>query len=147
GDAVNRLPFVELDRRWEPDPAHPFARHGIDETMSVDQNLHSLFGVSKLAADMLVQEYGKYFGMKTGVFRGGCLTGPGHSGAELHGFLAYLMKCAATGREYRIFGYQGKQIRDNIHSFDLVNAFYHFYQSPRCGEAYNMGGSRHSHCS
>ena len=95
----------------------------------------------------MVQEYGRYFGMKTGVFRGGCLTGPRHSGAELHGFLAYLMKCAATGREYRIFGYKGKQVRDNIHSEDLVSSFEHFYRAPRAGEVYNMGGSRFSHCS
>ena len=103
--------------------------------------------ISKVAADILVQEYGKYFNMKTASFRGGCLTGPMHSGAKLHGFLAYLMKCVITGDEYTIFGYKGKQVRDNIHSYDLVNAFYHFYQSPRIGEVYNMGGSRHSNCS
>jgi CDP-paratose 2-epimerase len=115
--------------------------------MSLDHCTHSLFGVSKLAADILVQEYGRYFGMRTGVFRGGCLTGPRHSGAELHGFLAYLMKCAVTGREYRIFGYKGKQVRDNIHSADLIDAFHHFYENPRPGEAYNIGGSRVSNCS
>ena len=147
GDTPNRLPLVEQETRWEVDPSHPYAEYGIDETMSIDQSKHSVFGASKVAADVMVQEYGVYFGMKTAAFRGGCLTGPGHSGAELHGFLSYLMKCAMTGREYRIFGYKGKQVRDNIHSYDLVEAFYHFSKSPRCGEAYNMGGSRHSNCS
>jgi len=106
-----------------------------------------LFGASKVAADILVQEYGRYFNMKTGIFRGGCLTGPNHSGAELHGFLAYLMKCAVTGNKYTVFGYKGKQVRDNIHSNDLVNAFYHFYQNPRVAEVYNIGGGRYSNCS
>jgi CDP-paratose 2-epimerase len=115
--------------------------------MSIDQSKHSIFGASKVAADVMTQEYGRYFGMKTGVFRGGCLTGPGHSGAELHGFLSYLMKCVMSGREYRIFGYKGKQVRDNIHSFDLVAAFKEFFRAPRPGEVYNMGGSRHSNCS
>jgi CDP-paratose 2-epimerase len=147
GDTPNRLPLVEQETRWEIDPTHPYFERGIDESMSIDQTKHSLFGASKVAADVMVQEYGRYFGMKTGVFRGGCLTGPGHSGAELHGFLAYLMKCAATGREYRIFGYKGKQVRDNIHSADLVNSFWHFFQKPRCGEVYNMGGGRFSNCS
>ena len=147
GDTPNRLPLVEGETRWEIDQAHPYYRNGIDETMSIDNCTHSLFGASKLAADILVQEYGRYFGIKTAAFRGGCLTGPRHSGAELHGFLAYLMKCAVTEREYRIFGYKGKQVRDNIHSYDLVNCFYHFYLAPRCGEAYNMGGSRFSNCS
>lgn len=147
GDTPNRLPLREKETRWEIDSAHPYYERGIDESMSIDDCKHSLFGASKLAADILVQEYGKYFGMKTGVFRGGCLTGPGHSGAELHGFLAYLMKCAATGKQYRIFGYNGKQVRDNIHSYDLVNAFYHFYQTPRSGEVYNIGGGRYSNCS
>ncbi|NCA82392.1 MAG: SDR family NAD(P)-dependent oxidoreductase [Opitutae bacterium] len=146
GDAPNRLPLEERATRWECVEG-PYADKGIDETMSIDQTTHSLFGASKVAADVMVQEYGRYFGMKTGVFRGGCLTGPRHSGAELHGFLAYLMKCAATGREYRIFGYQGKQVRDNIHSADLVSSFEHFYRAPRAGEVYNMGGSRFSHCS
>jgi len=146
GDTPNRLPLVELETRWECVEG-PYAERGIDETMSIDQTTHSLFGASKVAADVLVQEYGRYFGLKTGVFRGGCLTGPRHSGAELHGFLAYLMKCAATGREYRIFGYKGKQVRDNIHSEDLVNAFDQFFRAPRAGEVYNMGGSRFSHCS
>ena len=115
--------------------------------MAIDQSKHSLFGVSKAAADLLVQEYGRYFGMKTACFRGGCLTGPAHAGAELHGFLAYLMKCTVQGRPYRVFGYKGKQVRDNIHSADLVEAFWQFFQAPRSGEVYNMGGSRHSHCS
>ena len=147
GDTPNRLPLVETDTRWEIAPSHAYHARGIDESMSIDQTKHSIFGASKVAADVMVQEYGRYFGMKTAVFRGGCLTGPGHAGAELHGFLAYLMKCAITGKEYRIFGYKGKQVRDNIHSADLINAFWHFYQAPRCGEAYNMGGSRFSNCS
>jgi len=147
GDTPNYLPLVELDTRWEVEKSHPYAEHGIDETMSIDQTKHSVFGASKVAADVMVQEYGRYFGMKTALFRGGCLTGPGHSGAELHGFLSYLMKCAMTGREYRIFGYKGKQVRDNIHSADLVDAFWHFFKKPRSGEVYNMGGSRHSNCS
>jgi len=146
GDTPNRLPLVELETRWECADG-PYADKGIDESMSIDQTTHSLFGASKVAADVMVQEYGRYFGLKTGVFRGGCLTGPRHSGAELHGFLAYLMKCAATGRAYRIFGYKGKQVRDNIHSEDLVNAFDQFFRAPRAGEVYNMGGSRFSHCS
>jgi len=146
GDAPNLLPLVELETRWEIEPKHPY-HAGIDEHLSIDQSKHSLFGASKVAADVLVQEYGRYFGMKTVCFRGGCLTGPGHAGTELHGFLAYLMKCAVTGKPYRVFGYKGKQVRDNIHSFDLVEAFWQFCQTPRCGEVYNMGGSRHSHCS
>lgn len=147
GDTPNELPMVELDTRWELNESHPYFENGIDEYMSVDQTKHSLFGASKLAADVLVQEYGKYFNMKTVCFRGGCLTGPGHSPTELHGFLAYLLKCAVTGKHYTIFGYKGKQVRDNIHSYDLVNAFWHFYQKPRNGEVYNMGGGRHSNCS
>ncbi len=147
GDTPNLLPLVELETRWELREDHPCFRHGIDETMSVDNSSHSIFGASKLAADVMVQEYGKYFGMKTGIFRGGCLTGPNHSAAELHGFLAYLMKCAVTKIPYNVFGYKGKQVRDNIHSFDLVNAFYHFYHNPKYGEVYNIGGSRFSHCS
>jgi len=146
GDTPNRLPLLELETRWEIDPAHPFC-NGIDETMSIDQTKHSLFGASKVAADVLVQEYGRYFGMKTACFRGGCLTGPAHAGTELHGFLAYLMRCTTTGKPYRIFGYNGKQVRDNIHSHDLLNAFWSFFKAPRVGEVYNMGGSRHSNCS
>ena len=148
GDTPNALPLSEKETRWEVNPAHPFAEHGIDESMTIDQSKHSLFGTSKVAADVLTQEYGRYFGMKTAAFRGGCLTGPAHSGAELHGFLAYLVKCVVTGRAYTIYGYKGKQVRDNIHSYDLVNAFWHFFQSPKDGGAvYNMGGSRHSNCS
>jgi len=147
GDAPNQLPLVELENRWEIDESHPYFEYGIDETMSIDQSKHSLFGVSKVAADVLVQEYGRYFDLKTGTFRGGCLTGPDHSGAELHGFLAYLAKCAVANKPYTIYGYSGKQVRDNIHSYDLVNAFWHFYQNPRPAAVYNMGGSRHSNCS
>jgi CDP-paratose 2-epimerase len=147
GDTPNNLPLIETETRWECAPSHPFAEHGIDETMSIDQSKHSIFGVSKVAADIATQEYGRYFGMKTGVFRGGCLTGPAHSGAELHGFLAYLIKCVVTGKPYTIFGYKGKQVRDNIHSYDLVNAFWHFFENPAPGEVYNMGGSRHCNVS
>ena len=146
GDNPNRLPLVELETRWEIEENHRFYK-GIDETMSIDNCLHSVFGASKVAADVLVQEYGRYFGMKTACFRGGCLTGPRHSGAMLHGFLAYLMKCAITGKEYTVFGYKAKQVRDNIHSFDLVNMFWHFYKSPKEGEVYNAGGGRFSNCS
>ncbi|MCB9067097.1 MAG: NAD-dependent epimerase/dehydratase family protein [Calditrichae bacterium] len=146
GDTPNRLPLVELEKRWEIAENHPYFS-GITEDMSIDQTKHSLFGASKVAADVLVQEYGRYFDMKTAIFRGGCLTGPSHSGTQLHGFLAYLMKCTMTGQPYTVFGYKGKQVRDNIHSYDLVNAFYHFYQSPRVAEVYNVGGSRHSNCS
>lgn len=147
GDLPNALPLLELDERWEVDPAHPYAAHGIDETMSTDKSKHSLFGASKVAADVLAQEYGRYFGLKTGIFRGGCLTGPAHSGAELHGFLAFLTLRAVRGQPYTIYGYKGKQVRDNIHSKDLVEAFWQFFQSPRIGEVYNMGGSRHSNVS
>jgi CDP-paratose 2-epimerase len=146
GDTPNLLPLQELEKRWEIDPAHPYVS-GIDETMSIDQTKHSLFGASKVAADVLVQEYGRYFEMKTVCFRGGCLTGPAHAGTELHGFLAYLMKCLVTGKPYRIFGYKGKQVRDNIHSHDLVEAFWHFFRAPRSAAVYNLGGSRHSNCS
>ncbi|MDZ4668201.1 MAG: NAD-dependent epimerase/dehydratase family protein [bacterium] len=147
GDTPNNLPLVELEKRWEIAEDHAFFAHGIDETMSIDQTKHSVFGASKVAADIMVQEYGKYFGIKTGVFRGGCLTGPNHSGAQLHGFLAYLMKCAISGTHYTIFGYEGKQVRDNIHSSDLVNMFWHYYQNPRMGEVYNAGGGRFANCS
>lgn len=147
GDLPNKLPLVELDQRFELDDNHEFFAHGIDETMSIDQSMHSLFGASKVAADLLVQEYGRYFDMKTACFRGGCLTGPSHSGTALHGFLAYLMKCVATGAPYTVLGYQGKQVRDNIHSHDLVEAFWHFFQAPRSGEVYNIGGGRTSNCS
>ncbi len=147
GDTPNYLPLVELEKRWELDESHAFYKNGIDESMSIDNSKHSLFGASKVAADILCQEYGKYFGMSVGVFRGGCLTGPNHAGTQLHGFLSYLMKCAVTGDHYTVFGYKGKQVRDNIHSYDLVNMFYHFYQNPRSGEVYNAGGGRHSNCS
>jgi CDP-paratose 2-epimerase len=147
GDTPNNLPLEEKATRWEVSQSHKYYDHGIDEDMSIDNSKHSIFGASKVAADVLVQEYGRYFGMKTGVFRGGCLTGPQHSGAELHGFLAYLVKCTVTKRPYTIFGYKGKQVRDNIHSFDLVNAFWQFCQNPTGGKAYNIGGARHSNCS
>jgi CDP-paratose 2-epimerase len=146
GDAPNRLPLVEQETRWEIDPGHPYA-DGIREDMSIDQTLHSLFGASKVAADVLVQEYGRYFGLRSACFRGGCLTGPNHSGTQLHGFLAYLVKCAATGTPYTVFGYRGKQVRDNIHSADLIQAFDHFFRAPRAGEVYNIGGGRFSNCS
>lgn len=147
GDTPNNLPLVELESRWEIAEDHAFFERGIDETLTIDHSMHSLFGVSKTAADLLVQEYGRYFDMKTACFRGGCLTGPGHSGTALHGFLAYLMKCAATGTPYTVFGYRGKQVRDNIHAFDLVNAFWHFFEKPRSGVVYNIGGGRRSNCS
>ena len=146
GDTPNNLPLIEQELRWEIADTHAYTQ-GIDETMSIDQCKHSLFGASKVAADVLVQEYGRYFDMKTASFRGGCLTGPSHSGTKLHGFLSYLMKCTMTGDPYQVYGYKGKQVRDNIHSYDLVNAFYHFYQNPRIGEVYNIGGSRYSNCS
>lgn len=146
GDNPNFLPLIEFEDRWEIDENHPYFK-GIDEKMSLDHTKHSLFGASKVAADIMVQEYGRYFGMKTGTFRGGCLTGPRHSGAQLHGFLSYLMKCAITGQHYTIFGYKGKQVRDNIHCYDLVNMFWHFYQNPREGEVYNAGGARFANCS
>jgi len=147
GDRPNSLPLVELGTRWQIDPDHPYAAAGIPETMSIDHTLHSLFGVSKLAADVLVQEYGRYFGMQTGCFRGGCLTGPNHSGTQLHGFLAYLMKCAVMEIPYTVLGYKGKQVRDNIHCADLIRAFHKFFINPRPGEVYNMGGGVRSNCS
>jgi len=146
GDLPNQLPLVELPTRWEISPDHAYQR-GIPEMMSIDASLHSLFGASKIAADVLVQEYGRYFGMRTVCFRGGCLTGPNHSGAELHGFLSHLMKCAVTGQPYTIFGYKGKQVRDNIHSADLVRAFHCFFEKPRTAAVYNIGGGRRSNCS
>src|SRR3954447_8109241 len=146
GDTPNRLPLVEKATRWEIAEDHPY-KQGIPETMSIDHTMHSLFGASKVAADVLVQEYGRYFGMKTACFRGGCLTGPNHSGTQLHGFLAYLMKCAVTGTPYTVFGYKRKQVRDNIHSNDVAEAFWAFFQRPGVGKVYNLGGGRHSHCS
>ena len=147
GDASNSLPLKELETRWELDSAHPFYEMGIDETMSLDNSSHSLFGVSKASADLLVQEYGRYFGMKTACFRGGCLTGSAHSGTELHGFLSYMMICAMQKKPYTIYGYKGKQVRDNIHSADLVTALYRFYKKPGVAKVYNIGGGRHSNCS
>lgn len=147
GDTPNFLPLIELETRWEVDDKHSYYKNGIDENMSIDQSKHSLFGASKLAADILVQEYGRYFDIKTGIFRGGCLTGPKHSGTQLHGFLNYLMKCAISGKDYTVFGYKGKQVRDNIHSYDLINMFWHFFKNPRVSEVYNAGGGRFSNCS
>lgn len=147
GDTPNYLPLEESEFRWEISKDHPYYSKGIDELMSIDQTKHSLFGASKVAADVLAQEYGKYFGMNVGIFRGGCLTGPKHSGTQLHGFLSYLMKCAITGDNYTVFGYKGKQVRDNIHSADLVNMFWHYHNAPRQGEVYNAGGGRFSNCS
>lgn len=146
GDTPNTLPLIELESRYDLSANHRFY-NGIDESMSIDASMHSLFGVSKTSADLLVQEYGRYFKLKTASFRGGCLTGPMHSGTMLHGFLAYLIKCVFTNEKYIINGYKGKQVRDNIDSHDLVSAFYHFYKNPRCGEVYNIGGARHSNIS
>ena len=146
GDRPNSLPLVELETRWEIEPDHTYAR-GIREDMSIDQTLHSLFGSSKVAADVLVQEYGRYFGMRTACFRGGTLTGPHHSAAELHGFLAYVMRCTMSRTPYTVYGYQGKQVRDAIHSRDLVKAFEAFSRSPRVAEVYNIGGGRFSNVS
>lgn len=157
GDAPNYLPLVELETRYElkrtecPTSEETYQKgvtwEGINESFSVDQTKHSLFGVSKLSADLYVQEYGRYFGMNTGVFRGGCLTGSGHSSVELHGFLSYLAKCVVTKQNYNIYGYKGKQVRDNIHSYDVANAFWNFHRNPKKGEVYNLGGGRHSNTS
>ncbi len=147
GDNPNKLPLIEKENRWEVESSHAYFKRGIDESMSVDRTTHSLFGVSKLSADVLVQEYGNYFHLKTACFRCGCLTGPNHSGAKLHGFLSYLVKCIVEDTPYEILGYKGKQVRDNIHSFDLVSAFWHYYLNPREGEVYNLGGGRESSCS
>jgi len=147
GDLPNGLPLVELETRLELDPAHPYAAEGIDDSMSIDRSMHSLFGVSKAAADLMVQEYGRYFGMPTVCFRGGCLTGPAHAGAQLHGFLSYLMRCAATGEPYTVFGHGGKQVRDNLHCADVVAAFLAFHAAPQAGAVYNLGGGRRSNCS
>ena len=146
GDRPNTLPLKEFKTRYELPPSHKFYQ-GIDESMSIYQCLHSVFGASKVAADVMVQEYGRYFKLSTAAFRGGCLTGPKHSGAVLHGFLAYLVKAIKNGITYNIYGYQGKQVRDNIHAYDLVNAFYHFYLQPRQGEVYNIGGGRFANVS
>ncbi|OIO35442.1 MAG: NAD-dependent epimerase [Candidatus Omnitrophica bacterium CG1_02_44_16] len=146
GDSPNCLPLREYPKRFDLSRGHRLY-NGINETMSIDRSLHSLFGVSKLAADILVQEYGRYFGLKTVCFRAGCLTGSTHASTEMHGFLAYLGKCVAIGHMYKVFGYKGKQVRDNIHAFDLVNAMYCFFLSPKCGEVYNIGGGRFSNVS
>jgi CDP-paratose 2-epimerase len=146
GDLPNQLPLIEREQRLELPEDHRYHR-GIDTTMSIDASTHSLFGVSKAAADLLVQEYGRYFDMPTVCFRGGCLTGPNHAGAQLHGFLSYLMRCTMTGDPYTVFGYGGRQVRDNIHSADLVAAFDAFHRSPRSAAVYNIGGGRASNCS
>ena len=146
GDNPNRLPFQELETRYEIDPSHTYA-NGIREDMAIDGGIHSLFGASKLAADTLVQEYGKYFGMRTVCFRGGTLTGPRHSAASLHGFLAYVMRCNMIGIPYLVLGYKGKQVRDAIHTSDLISALHLFSENPRSGETYNIGGGRFSNCS
>jgi CDP-paratose 2-epimerase len=146
GDLPNALPLQELDTRLELPESHRYHR-GIDTSMSIDGSTHSLFGVSKAAADLLVQEYGRYFDMPTVCFRGGCLTGPNHAGTQLHGFLSYLMRCTMTGEHYTVFGYAGKQVRDNIHSSDLVAAFEEFHRAPRAAAVYNIGGGRQSSCS
>lgn len=145
GDLPNFIELRELETRW--DYADPAYAEGIPETFSIDQSKHSLFGASKVAADIMVQEYGRYFGMATCCLRGGCLTGPNHSGVELHGFLSYLVKCNLEGQEYNIFGYKGKQVRDNIHSEDVAGFIYAFYKNPRCGEVYNLGGGKANSCS
>ncbi|MBS0169868.1 MAG: NAD-dependent epimerase/dehydratase family protein [Nitrospira sp.] len=145
GDAPNELPLVEQAMRW--DYASPADSDGIAEHMRIDQSKHSLFGASKVAADVMVQEYGRYFGMKTCCLRGGCLTGPNHSGVELHGFLSYLVKCNLEGRKYSVFGYKGKQVRDNIHSLDVARFIHAFIEHPRSGEVYNLGGGRGNSCS
>jgi CDP-paratose 2-epimerase len=147
GDGPNKLPLIEAETRFELEPTHRWSAAGIDETMSIDGTTHSVFGASKVAADVMTQEYGRYFGLKTVCFRGGCLTGPAHSGTELHGFLAYLVKCVVTGRPYTIYGYRGKQVRDNIHASDLVDAFWHFFKAPRPAEVYNIGGGRFANVS
>ena len=146
GDTPNRLPFEELETRYEIEPSHRYAG-GITEDMSIDATLHSVFGASKVAADVMVQEYGRYFGLASACFRGGTLTGPMHSATELHGFLAYVMRCAMTGTPYKIFGYKGKQVRDAIHSLDLIRAFDRFFKAPRVAEVYNIGGGRTSNAS
>ena len=145
GDAPNSIALRELETRW--DYADAAYEYGIPETFTIDQSKHSLFGASKVAADVIVQEYGRYFGMPTCCLRGGCLTGPNHSGVELHGFLSYLVKCNLEGREYRVFGYKGKQVRDNIHSLDVARFMAAFVEAPRQGEVYNLGGGKANSCS
>jgi len=138
GDRPNSLPLTELEQRYD----YANGLDGIDESMSIDQCLHSVFGASKVAADVMCQEFGRYFQMPVGIFRGGCLTGPQHAAVELHGYLGYIVHCAAAGKEYTIYGYKGKQVRDQIHSYDVARLFLEFYRSPRCGEVYNLGGGR-----
>jgi CDP-paratose 2-epimerase len=138
GDRPNYLPLIELDKRYD----YADGLDGVAENMSIDQCLHSVFGASKVAADVMCQEFGRYFRMPVGIFRGGCLTGPQHAAVELHGYLAYIVHCAATGKEYTIYGYKGKQVRDQIHSYDVAHLFLEFFRSPRCGEVYNLGGGR-----
>jgi CDP-paratose 2-epimerase len=145
GDRPNAIRLRELERRW--DYADPAYEGGIPESLSIDQSKHSFFGASKVAADVMVQEYGRYFNLPCCCLRGGCLTGPNHSGVELHGFLSYLVKCNLEGREYKVFGYKGKQVRDNIHSADVASFMFAFYQAPRCGEVYNLGGGKGNSCS
>jgi CDP-paratose 2-epimerase len=145
GDGPNALPMTEKETRW--DFAEPEYQQGIAESFSIDQSLHSVFGASKVAADIMVQEYGRYFGMPTCALRGGCLTGPNHAGVELHGFLSYLVRCNLIGKEYKVFGYKGKQVRDNIHSEDVVRFMLAFAEKPRCGEVYNLGGGFENSCS
>ena len=147
GDTPNRLPLIEAETRWEVDASHPYAETGIDESMSIDTSVHSFFGVSKGAADLMVQEYGLNLGLKTVAFRCGCVTGPAHAGAVQHGFLAYLVQCAMKQQRYTIFGYKGKQVRDNISGSDLAEALWQTYQSPKSGEVYNMGGGVYADCS
>jgi CDP-paratose 2-epimerase len=147
GDKPNSLPLIEKEKRWDLEETHQFYQFGIDENFGIDSCKHSLFGVSKASADLMVQEYGRYFGLNTVCFRGGCLTGPGHQGAQLHGFLSYLVKCCIKGKKYTIFGYKGKQVRDNIHSHDLVKAFEEYMTNPRPGEVYNIGGGIYSNTS
>jgi CDP-paratose 2-epimerase len=145
GDRPNTLKLAELETRW--DYADSAYEHGIAEEFSIDQSQHSIFGASKVAGDIMVQEYGRYFKMPTCCLRGGCLTGPNHAGVELHGFLSYLIKCAVEGREYKVFGYKGKQVRDNIHSEDVASFMYEFWKAPRIAEVYNLGGGKANACS
>jgi CDP-paratose 2-epimerase len=145
GDRPNTIKLKELEKRWDYDD--PFFRNGIDEDFPIDQSKHSLFGASKVAADVFVQEYGRYFGIRCCCLRGGCLTGPNHSGVELHGFLSYLIKCNVEGRTYKVFGYKGKQVRDNIHAVDVTRFIAAFYEKPRIAEVYNIGGGRGNSCS
>lgn len=145
GDAPNRIELKELETRWEyADPAYA---NGIPEDFTIDQSKHSIFGASKVAGDVMTQEYGRYFDMPTCCLRGGCLTGPSHSGVELHGYLSYLIRCCMEGRLYKVYGYKGKQVRDNIHSLDVARFIHAFIEKPRCGEVYNIGGGRDNTCS